>query len=82
MWQVEKVLRGQKRFSVLETRNDGVRFTNSQLRTLSQQYQALRGSYESAQASIVEEVLSVAGGYSEPLANLSSLLATVDVFTR
>ena len=80
--QVEKVLRGQRRFSVLETRNDGVRFTNSHLRSLSQQFQSLRESYECSQASIAEEVLAVAAGYTEPLAALSSLLARMDVLVR
>ena len=80
--QVEKVLRGQRRFSVLETRNDGVRFTNSHLRSLSQQFQLLRESYESTQTTIAEEVLAIAAGYAEPLATLSSLLAKMDVLVR
>lgn len=82
MCQVEKVLRGQRRFSVLETRNDGVRFTNSHLRSLSQQFQCLRERYESTQATLVKEVLVIAAGYSEPLATLSSLLARMDVLVR
>ena len=81
-YQVEKVLRGQRRYSVLETRNDGVRFTNSHLRSLSQQFQSLRESYESTQATIAEEVLAIAAGYAEPLATLSSLLAKMDVLVR
>lgn len=76
------MLRGQRRFSVLETRNDGVRFINSSLRSLSQQFQSLRECYESSQASISEEVLTVAAGYAEPLATLSSLLARIDVLVR
>lgn len=82
MYQVEKVLRGQRKFSVLETRNDGVRFTNSHLRSLSQQFQCLRESYESTQAALVDEVMAIAAGYSEPLATLSSLLARMDVLVR
>ena len=81
-YQVEKVLRGQRRFAVLETRNDGVRFTTSQLRSLSQQFQSLRESYESTQASLAVEVLAIAAGYAEPLATLSSLLARMDVLVR
>ena len=67
---------------MLETRNDGVRFTTSQLRSLSQQFQSLRESYEAAQATLAEEVLTIAAGYTEPLAALSSLLARVDVLVR
>ena len=80
--QVEKCLRGQRRFSVLETRNDGVRFTSANLRSLSQQFQSLRESYESKQASLAEEVLAIAAGYAEPMENLSQLLAKVDVLVR
>ena len=80
--QVEKVLRGRRRFSVLETRNDGVRFTDSSLRSLSEDFQSQQERYDSAQASIVEEVLAIAAGYSEPLANLGSLLARMDVLVR
>ena len=79
---MEKVLRGQRRFSILETRNDGVRFINSQLRSLSEQYRSLRERYNTVQTAIAEEVLAIAGGYAEPLASLSSLLARMDVLVR
>ena len=59
--QVEKCLRGQKRFVVLETRNDGVRFTTSPLRELSEEYVALREQYSATQSSLAEEVLQIAG---------------------
>ena len=59
--QVEKCLRGQKRFIILETRNDGVRFTYSALRSLSEDFVGLRAQYETAQARLAEEVLNVAG---------------------
>lgn len=59
--QVEKCLRGQKRFTILETRNDGVRFTYSTLRSLSEDFVGLRAQYETAQARLAEEVLNVAG---------------------
>lgn len=67
---------------MLETKNDGVKFINSQLRSLSEQFQSLKERYDTTQASIVEEVLSIAGGYAEPLVSLSSLLAKIDVLVR
>ena len=76
------MLRGQKRFTMLETRNDGVRFTHSKLRSESEQYKCLRERYNTVQAAIAEEVLAIAGGYAEPLASLSSLLAKMDVLIR
>ena len=80
--QVEKVLRGQRRFLVLETRNDGVRFTTSQLRSLGQEFLSLQESYQSTQTSLAEEVLAIAAGYTEPMESLSSLLARTDVLVR
>ncbi len=48
---------------ILETRNDGVRFTHSALRTLSGEYQVLREQYTSSQAAVVEEVLNITGQF-------------------
>ena len=79
---MEKMLRGRRKFSVLETRNDGVKFTCPPLLSLSQHHQSLRERYDSAQRAIVEEVLGIAAGYSQPLSTLSSLLATLDVLLR
>lgn len=46
---------------ILETKNDGVRFTYTVLRSLSEEYQSLREQYSSTQAAVVEEVLQIAG---------------------
>ena len=59
--QVEKCLRGQKKFSILETRNDGVRFTLPSLRPLSEEYLELKMEYTEIQSNLVEEVLKIAG---------------------
>lgn len=59
--QVEKCLRGQKRFTVLETRNDGVRFTTSSVRSLSEEYVGLREQYSETQSSLAEEVIEIVG---------------------
>ena len=60
--QMEKNLRGQSAYTILDTRNDGVRFTNSKLQALSEECAALREQYETAQEALVEEVVQVAGG--------------------
>lgn len=77
--QVEKCLRGQTRFIVLETRNDGVRFTTSSLRNLSEEHLSLRNQYQASQATLAGEVLNIASGYAEPLLELNRLLAELDV---
>ena len=59
--QSEKSLRHQPSLTILETRNDGVRFTSSLLRSLSQEHLSLKDHYNTAQSNITEEVLSIAG---------------------
>ncbi len=77
--QLDKCLRGQKKFITLETRNDGTKFTTSSLRSLSDDYRSLKSQYQSLQASLVSEVLQIAAGYTEPLLELNQLLAHLDV---
>ena len=60
-FKFEKCLRGQKKFIILETRNEGVRFTFSSLRQLSEEYLELLKSYNEVQGNLVEEVLRIAG---------------------
>lgn len=72
-------MRGQRRFSILETRNDGVRFTTSALRSLSEEHLSLKEQYSSTQQSLVEEVINIASGYVEPMQTLSDLVARLDV---
>ena len=59
--KVEKSLRGHRQLIVLETRNDGIRFTCSSLRSLSQEYLQVMGQYNYAQETLVKEVLVIAG---------------------
>ena len=61
LFQSEKALRHQSSLIVLETRNDGVRFTTSHLRSLSHDHLSLKDQYNSAQSKVSEEVLSIAG---------------------
>lgn len=77
--QHEKEIRGQKRFTVLETRNDGVKFTTSALQGVSENYRCLKEQYSSAQSSVAEEVMTIAAGYSEPMQSFSDVIAQLDV---
>ena len=77
--QVEKCLRGQSRFIILEARNDGTKFTTSSLRNLSEEHQSLKKQYHSLQASLVSEVVQIAAGYAEPLLELNLVIARLDV---
>lgn len=64
---------------MLETRNDGVKFTTSSLQGVSHHYCSLKEQYSSAQASVAEEVMTIAAGYAEPMQNFSDIIAQLDV---
>ena len=61
--QEEKCLRNNKKFQTIETRKDGVRFTNSSLREMTSEYQALKSTYTSVQSQLAAEVIKIAGAF-------------------
>ncbi|PFX16821.1 DNA mismatch repair protein Msh2 [Stylophora pistillata] len=74
----EKALRNNKRFTTIDTRKDGIRFNNSALRQLNEQFQAFKETYNEVQSKLANEVIKVAGGYSEPMQMLSDIIAQLD----
>ena len=58
---MEKLIRGQKRFIVLDARNEGVRFTVSPLKVLSEEYRELQRVYNQQQDKFAREVVQIAG---------------------
>ncbi|XP_048577460.1 DNA mismatch repair protein Msh2 isoform X2 [Nematostella vectensis] len=74
----EKVLRNNKRYSTIETRKDGVRFTNSALSQLNDEFRGYKDTYNDVQGKLAAEVLKIAGGYSEPMQGLSDVIAQID----
>jgi len=76
----EKVLRGKcGSFSVLETRKDGVKFTSTGLRPLSERYKEADDSYSEIQTSLVEKVVEVISTYAPAVESLSEVIAEIDV---
>jgi DNA mismatch repair protein MSH2 len=61
--KVRKKLSGQ--YIVLETRKDGVKFTNSKLKKLGDHYQKLLSEYMSCQKNVVARVVSTSATFSE-----------------
>ena len=53
-------MRGNKRFTTLDTRKDGVRFTNASLRQLNNQFQTLKETYDDVQSKLANEVIKIA----------------------
>ncbi|KXJ23745.1 DNA mismatch repair protein Msh2 [Exaiptasia diaphana] len=75
----EKGLRNNKKYITIETRKDGIRFTNSSLKQLNEEFQGYRTMYNDVQSKLATEVLRVAGGYSEPMQTISDVIAQLDV---
>lgn len=59
----EKVLRNNKSYTILDSNKGGVRFRNTKLTDLNEDYMALREKYETAQKSVVTEIIGIAGKF-------------------
>ncbi|EYU19022.1 hypothetical protein ABFS82_09G054300 [Erythranthe guttata] len=66
-------------FIVLETRKDGVKFTNTKLKKLSDHYQKVVEQYKSCQKELVARVVQTASSFSEVFEGLAWLLSELDV---
>lgn len=77
----EKVLRNNKNYTIIDSNKAGVRFRNSKLRDLNEDYLLLREKYETSQKSVVTEIMGIAAGYSETIKAIGNVIATLDVLT-
>ncbi|CAE5967736.1 unnamed protein product [Arabidopsis arenosa] len=66
-------------FIVLETRKDGVKFTNTKLKKLGDQYQSVVDDYRSCQKELVDRVVQTVTSFSEVFEDLAGLLSEMDV---
>ncbi|KAL8141845.1 hypothetical protein V2J09_014877 [Rumex salicifolius] len=66
-------------FIVLETRKDGVKFTNSKLKRLGDQYQEIVEEYKNIQKEVVQRVVQTAATFSEVFDSVAALLCELDV---
>ncbi|KAG6675604.1 hypothetical protein I3843_15G105900 [Carya illinoinensis] len=66
-------------FIVLETRKDGVRFTNTRLKKLGDQYQRKLEEYKSCQKELVDRVVRTTATFSEVFGSLAGMLSELDV---
>ncbi|XP_027329436.1 DNA mismatch repair protein MSH2 [Abrus precatorius] len=66
-------------FIVLETRKDGVKFTNTKLKKLGDQYQQIVEEYKNCQKQLVGKVIQTATTFSEVFESLAELISELDV---
>lgn len=66
-------------FIVLETRKDGVKFTNTKLKKLGDQYQKVLEEYKNCQKELVNRVVQTTATFSEVFGTLAGLLSELDV---
>ncbi|PKA65524.1 DNA mismatch repair protein MSH2 [Apostasia shenzhenica] len=66
-------------FIVLETRKDGVKFTNAKLKKYGEQYQKIFKEYTSHQTKLVLRVVETAATFSMVFEDCARLLSEIDV---
>eukprot|EP01147_Barroeca_monosierra_P005801 gene5802-7290_t len=72
----EKKLRGARRYEIMETLKNGVKFVNKPLKSLNEEYVSCYENYLKIQEEVAQKVI---GGYFEPMEDLNSSVALLDV---
>ncbi|ELR24658.1 DNA mismatch repair protein msh2, putative [Acanthamoeba castellanii str. Neff] len=77
----EKLIRNRKDFIRVEgQKKDGVKFRNSDLHRLNEDYKKFNRSYEQKQAQIVASVVTTTSTYQQPMERASEIIADLDAF--
>ena len=76
----DKEARQNKKFNVLQTSKDGVRFVNSELSALSSEYRNISSQYSQRQRQLEEKLLETVRSYRPVLDDAVDLVAQMDVF--
>ena len=77
----EKSVRGNKNYTIIEANKSGIKFRNGKLEQLNESFSHLSSRYEDQQKEVVKEMVAISRGYSEPMANLGTILSKLDVIT-
>ncbi|XP_076064509.1 DNA mismatch repair protein spel1 isoform X2 [Oratosquilla oratoria] len=74
----EKALRNNRSYHMIDANKSGVRFRNSALQDLNDQYLSAKEEYVEQQKSVVEEIINIAAGYIEVFQQVGHVLSTLD----
>ncbi|XP_014768650.1 DNA mismatch repair protein Msh2 [Octopus bimaculoides] len=75
----EKLIRNNKTYLTIDTNKNGVRFHNTGLRQLNEEFVKLRQDYAEQQKTVVAGIIDIAAGYVEPMIQMNDILAQLDV---
>lgn len=56
----DNVFRDNKSYTVIETRKDGIKFQNTKLEKLNEEYVSILDKYEREQKTVIDEMIKVA----------------------
>lgn len=76
----DNVLRDNKKYTIIETRKDGIKFQSSKLEKLNEDFVNVRENYEQEQKAIVDEVIKIASGYLDPMQSLNNIISELDIY--
>lgn len=76
----ETIIRKSTKYQTLDAVKGGVRFTSDKLADYNTDFSAAKASYEEQQKTIVDEVVRIAIGYTEPWTMLNNQIAQLDCF--
>uniref|UniRef100_A0A5K3FMM6 DNA_MISMATCH_REPAIR_2 domain-containing protein n=1 Tax=Mesocestoides corti TaxID=53468 RepID=A0A5K3FMM6_MESCO len=77
--KMEKQIRGISWLKKIDMQKGGVRCRSAELSRLNEEHTSLKDQYAKAQRCVVNELLTVACGYAEPLYTLGACTARLDV---
>ena len=75
----EKIVRGNKNFTIMEVNKSGINFRKPRLEQLNDSQSDLYKKYEEQQRSIVNEMVAISSGYTEPIFHLGQVISKLDI---
>lgn len=77
----EHALRGNKKYTIIDAVKGGVRFKNSNLDSLTDEYTQTKNTYEKEQDKVVAEIVGIAGEYVIRLGAIRLIIVPIYILT-